>query len=154
MVPLVIASVEVAISKEDAFKAFTDAEAYSQWLGVPVTMIDGHFSATMEWGTELRGTYDVVVPSELIALRWDISDASVPIPGRAQIGYMRFTELERGSRIEVHQMVSNQQQAEFMSAAWSLALGRFKTGITNAAGSSEAHARLPRAARPKRMNPT
>jgi Predicted transcriptional regulators len=35
---------------------------YSRWLGVPVTLRDGRFACTMEWGTNVRGRYELVCP--------------------------------------------------------------------------------------------
>ncbi len=145
VVPLVISFVDVDIPADEAFEAFVDPEKYSGWLGVPVTIEDGRFSTTMEWGTELRGRYNIVVPNELIALHWDIEDENIPLPGQAQIGYMRFFPTEPGCRVEVHQIVQNQKQAEFMSTAWSLALGRFKQSF----GRENSNGGQPRAPRPK-----
>jgi DNA-binding transcriptional ArsR family regulator len=145
VVPLVLSFVDVDIPVAEAFQAFVDAEKYSQWLGVPVTIEDGRFSTTMEWGSELRGRYNIVVPNELIALHWDIEDENVPLPGQAQIGYMRFFPRDPGCRVEVHQIVENQKQADFMSIAWSLALGRFKQSVAH----DNSNGGQPRAPRPK-----
>jgi DNA-binding transcriptional ArsR family regulator len=52
-----------------AFEAFTDGDQFSDWLGVPVAIIDGRFSAQLEWGTKVRGHYEVTAAPALIALR-------------------------------------------------------------------------------------
>src|SRR3954451_22212578 len=51
---VVVASVDVPTDREATFTAFTDPVVYSRWLGAPVSLEDGRFSATMEWGTEVR----------------------------------------------------------------------------------------------------
>ena len=141
----VVAAVDVPIDQADAFAAFADGERYAAWLGVPVTIRDRHFRATLEWGTQVRGTYEVVHPPELIAMRWDFDDDAVPVPGRELIAYLRVSPTRRGSRVEVHQLAGGEQQAAFLTEAWSMVLGRF----------AEAHAGggltpIRRAARPKR----
>lgn len=110
---------------------------------MPVTIRDQHFRATLEWGTQVRGTYETVHAPELIAMRWDFHD--VPVPGRELVAYLRVSPTRRGSRVEVHQLAGGEQQAAFLTEAWSMVLGRF----------AEAHAGggltpTRRAARPKR----
>src|SRR5947209_1477268 len=78
---VVVATAEVPADQSATFHALTDAAEYSQWLGAPVTLVDGRFAATMEWGTEVRGTYELVVPPKLIVMRWDFEDDTVPVPG-------------------------------------------------------------------------
>jgi DNA-binding transcriptional ArsR family regulator/uncharacterized protein YndB with AHSA1/START domain len=138
--------VEVPLDQADAFAAFTDGQRYSSWLGVPVRLRDRRFAATLEWGTQVRGTYEVVCPPDLIAMRWDFDDDAIPVPGRGLVAYLRVHPTRGGSRVEVHQLADDQTQAEFLTAAWSLVLGRFveaHAGGTVAPGP-------PRAARPKR----
>jgi DNA-binding transcriptional ArsR family regulator len=130
--PLVAASVEVPTDQAATFRAFTAPDVYTRWLGVPVTIDDGAFACTMEWGTQVRGRYEVVSPPELIALRWDFEDDVVPVPGGEMIGYMRFTTVEGGTRVDVHQIVDTGVQAEFMEGAWTLVLGRLRAGIVRA----------------------
>ena len=78
-------------------------------------------------GTEVRGSYDVVSPPELIAMRWDFDDDNVPVPGRELVGYLRVEPTpSSGSVVEVHQLVETPEQAVFMQAAWSSVLGRFR----------------------------
>ena len=60
--PVVVASTDVDTSQEVTFAAFTDPAVYSRWLGVPVTLRDGRFACTMEWGTSVRGRYELVCP--------------------------------------------------------------------------------------------
>jgi DNA-binding transcriptional ArsR family regulator len=67
--PTVVVAVDVDTDQATTFAAFTDAEIYSRWLGVPVTIKDGRFAATMEWGTEVRGVYDVVAAGHAMGLR-------------------------------------------------------------------------------------
>jgi uncharacterized protein YndB with AHSA1/START domain len=62
--------------------AFTDPVVYSRWLGVPVTIEDGRFACTLEWGTSIRGRYELVCPPELIVMRWDFEDGNLPRPRR------------------------------------------------------------------------
>jgi uncharacterized protein YndB with AHSA1/START domain len=132
--PLVVVSVEVETDQTATFRAFTDAEVYSRWLGVPVTIADGVFACTMEWGTHVRGRYDVVSPPELIALRWDFEDDIVPVPGGELTGYVRLVPAGTGTHVEVHQVVDTLAQAEFMEAAWTTVLGRLKANVTAALG--------------------
>jgi DNA-binding transcriptional ArsR family regulator/uncharacterized protein YndB with AHSA1/START domain len=138
--------VEVDLPQAEAFACFVDERRYSEWLGGPVRIRNGRFRATLEWGTEVRGTYDVVSPPDLLAMRWDFDDGAVPVPGRTPlVAYLRVHPVGRGCRVEVHQLANDLQQAAFLSDAWSMVLGRFV----------EAHAR-PEAAigrrppRPKR----
>ena len=146
--PLVAASVEVPTDQAATFRAFTAPDVYTRWLGVPVTIDDGAFACTMEWGTQVRGRYEVVSPPELIALRWDFEDDVVPVPGGDMTGYMRFTTVEGGTRVDVHQIVDTGAQAEFMEGAWTLVLGRLRAGIVRAL---EPGVTAPaRATRPKR----
>lgn len=153
---VVVASADVDVDQRTAFSAFTDPAVYSGWLGVPVSIDDGRFACTMEFGARVRGTYDVVSPPDLIALRWDFEDDNVPVPGGEMTGYLRFHPLagdDAGAttarcRIEVHQLVDTPTQAEFMQVAWTMVLGRCKAGV--AAASNPDAAPNPRRARPKR----
>jgi DNA-binding transcriptional ArsR family regulator/uncharacterized protein YndB with AHSA1/START domain len=144
-VSAVVVDVEVPVDPATAFAAFADGNRFSEWLGVPVRIRDRRFRATLEWGTQVRGTYEVVSPPDLIAMRWDFDDDAVPIPGRELVAYLRVHPTRRGSRVEVHQLAQDEQQANFMATAWSLVLGRFAEGHTEGAGP-----RPRRAARPKR----
>ena len=145
---IVLAAVETRVAVEDLFRAFTDDRMYSAWLGVEVTLQDRHFAATMEWGTKVRGFYDVVVPPELIAFRWDFADDATPVPGAEMAAYLRFTSTGEGSRAEVHQLVGDESQAAFMQVAWSMVFGRLQAGVEAAV---RAEPVAPRAARPKRQ---
>jgi uncharacterized protein YndB with AHSA1/START domain len=117
---------EVGLDREQAFASFATGERYSEWLGVPVTIEDGRFSTELEWGTQVRGRYEVVAPPDLIAMRWDFDDEVTPVPGRQVVGYLRFFELDQGCRVEVHQGAADAEQAEFLTVAWQMVLGRFK----------------------------
>jgi DNA-binding transcriptional ArsR family regulator len=124
----VLASAELDCSQEVAFTAMTDAETYSRWLGVPVQIENGHFAATMEWGTQVRGRYEQVVPPALIVMCWDFADGGVvPVPGAEHRAYAHFTDTADGSRVEVNQLVDTPEQATFMSNAWTMVLGRLAT---------------------------
>ncbi|MHC1560757.1 ArsR/SmtB family transcription factor [Actinomycetospora sp. C-140] len=99
-VPAVLASVDLGCSRELAFRALTEADLYSRWLGVPVRIEDGHFSATLEWGTHVRGRHEHVVAPELIVMSWDFADDVVPVPGAEQRAYAHVsaTGTAAGSR--------------------------------------------------------
>ena len=144
----VIANVDVSTDQETTFHAFVDPATYSRWLGVPVSITDGQFAATMEWGTEIRGRYELVVPPTLIAMRWDFEDDNVPVPGRPLLGYLRLAPARRGgTHVEVQQLVETAVQAEFMEAAWGMVLGRLKKGVRAAANPARKSGARPR--RPK-----
>jgi uncharacterized protein YndB with AHSA1/START domain len=136
----------VPLDRDTAFASFADAERYSEFLGVPVTIADGRFQAEMEWGTRVRGNYEVVAPPDLIAMRWDFEDQATPLPGWQLVGYLRFFDDTDGCRVEVHQAAGDRTQAEYLTAAWSMVLGRF----TEHAGGVH---RPPREHRPKRRDP-
>ena len=147
-VPAVVAAVEVETDREATFGAFTDPAVYSRWLGVPVTIEDGRFACTMEWGTHVRGRYELVVPPELIVMRWDFEDDNIPVPGGEMTGYLRVFPRDPGSRVEVHQLVDTPAQAEFMQGAWAMVLGRLRAGVARAVDPAAEMAGRP--ARPKR----
>jgi DNA-binding transcriptional ArsR family regulator/uncharacterized protein YndB with AHSA1/START domain len=148
--PSVIASTDVETSPALTFTAFTDAAVYSRWLGVPVTLEDGRFACTMEWGTNVRGRYELLCPPELIVMRWDFEDDNVPVPGGEMTAYLRIQPDGPGSRVEVHQLVETPAQAAFMEGAWAMVLGRLRSGVTRA--SDPAEPMPPRPARPKRTS--
>jgi DNA-binding transcriptional ArsR family regulator/uncharacterized protein YndB with AHSA1/START domain len=133
---------DVGLDREEAFASFADGERYSAWLGVPVTIEDGRFSTELEWGTRVRGRYEVVAPPDLIAMRWDFEDDATPVPGREVVGYLRFFEHGGRCRVEVHQCAADAEQAEFLSVAWQMVLGRFKEF-------ADLDRHLPRTQRPK-----
>ena len=130
--PVVVASTDVAVSQQDTFTAFTDPAVYSRWLGVPVTLQDGRFACKMEWGTSVRGRYELVCPPELIVMRWDFEDDNVPVPGGEMTGYLRIQPRGSGSHVEVHQLVDTPAQSRFMEGAWAMVLGRLQAGVTRA----------------------
>jgi len=148
----VVASTDVDTSQDLTFAAFTDPVIFSRWLGVPVSLHSGRFACTMEWGTSIRGRYEVLCPPELIALRWDFEDDNVPVPGGEMTGYLRIQPAP-GSRahVEVHQLVDTPAQAEFMQGAWAMVLGRLAGGVAQA--SDPARTVAPRQPRPKRRGP-
>jgi DNA-binding transcriptional ArsR family regulator len=149
--PVVVATAEVPVSQAATFTAFTDPAVYSRWLGVPVTISGGRFACTMEWGTSVRGRYELVCPPELIVMRWNFDDGNVPVPGDELTGYLRVTPRDGGAHVEVHQLADTAAQAEFMEAAWGRVLGRLKAGIAGALDPGVDMAPRPR--RPKRLDP-
>jgi DNA-binding transcriptional ArsR family regulator/uncharacterized protein YndB with AHSA1/START domain len=152
--PVVVARTEVDTSQAVTFAAFTDPAVYSRWLGVPVTISGGRFACTMEWGTSVRGQYELVCPPELIVMRWDFEDDNVPVPGGEMTGYLRIRPAPKnqpGAHVEVHQLVDTAAQAEFMAGAWGVVLGRLKAGVARA---SDPDVPMPaRSARSKRRGP-
>jgi DNA-binding transcriptional ArsR family regulator len=148
-VPVVVASVDVPTSPEATYEAFTDPRLYSRWLQAPVSLEDGRFAATLEWGTEVRGRYELTLPPHLIVMAWDFEDDNVPVPGHSLIAYLRIRPEATGSRVEVHQFTGSPEQASFMEAAWGMVLGRLASNV--AAAMSPAAGRA--GARPKRRPP-
>ena len=148
--PVVVASVDVETDQETTFAALIDPAVFSRWMGVPVTIDGGNFACTMEWGTQVRGRYEVVHPPALIVMRWDFEDDNVPVPGGEMTGYLRIEPHGTGAHVDVHQIVDTATQAEFMEAAWTLVLGRLKAGVVQAGdlGASVA----PRTRRAKRRS--
>jgi DNA-binding transcriptional ArsR family regulator/uncharacterized protein YndB with AHSA1/START domain len=117
---------DVAATPDDVYADFVDDRRFSRWLGVPVALQDGRFAAELEWGTKVRGHFEVMVPPSLIALRWDFDDDAVPVPGRQLVAYLRLTASRAGTRVEVHQHAHRTDQAEFLVTAWSVVLGRLR----------------------------
>ena len=76
--PVVVAEVVLPTPPEMTFTALTDGELYSRWLQVPVSIDGDRFAATLEWGTEVRGRYEFVIPPQLIVMSWDFDDDNVP----------------------------------------------------------------------------
>jgi DNA-binding transcriptional ArsR family regulator len=148
--PVVIARVDLPTPPDTTFRAFTDPTLYSRWLQVPVTIDDGHFAATLEWGTEVRGRYELVVPPHLIVMSWDFEDDNVPVPGHPLTGYLRIHPQDGGSHVEVHQLTENADEATFMEAAWGMVLGRLKTNLLAVTDPTAAASAKP--PRPKRAS--
>jgi DNA-binding transcriptional ArsR family regulator/uncharacterized protein YndB with AHSA1/START domain len=144
----VVVGTQVDAPQPETFEAFVDPEVYSRWLGVPVSIKNGRFVCTLEWGTQVRGRYEVISPPELIAMRWDFEDDNISLPGGEMTAYLRVTPCPEGTNVEVHQLVDTQAQAEFIVATWSLVLGRLKTGLAKALDPAEEIP--PRPWRPKR----
>ena len=141
---VVVAQVDLPTPPEVTFAALTDGELYSRWLQVPVSIDDSLFAATLEWGTEVRGRYEIVVPPQLIVMSWDFDDGNIPVPGHPLTGYLRIHPHDDGSRVVVHQLVSTSDRATFMEAAWAMVLGRLKTNIVSALAGSAPPPRQPR----------
>jgi uncharacterized protein YndB with AHSA1/START domain len=147
---VVIANTDVDTDQADTFTAFVDEAVYSRWLGVPVSIANGRFACTMEWGTHIRGRYEVVCPPELIVMSWDFDDDNVPVPGGEMTGYLRVQPRGASAHVEVHQLVDTAAHAAFMEAAWTLVLGRLKAGVVAASDLSSPVA--PRTRRTKRRS--
>jgi DNA-binding transcriptional ArsR family regulator len=129
---VVVAVAEVETDQATTFAAFTDPAVYSRWLGVPVTIEQGRFACRLEWGTQVRGCYEVVHPPQLIVMRWDFEDDAIPLPGGEMTAYLRVSPAEGGARVEVDQLVDTPEQARFMEIAWSFVLGRLRAGVVAA----------------------
>jgi hypothetical protein len=86
----------------------------------------------MEWGTNIRGRYELTCPPELIVMRWDFEDDNVPVPGGELPAYLRIRPHGGGAHVEVHQLVETQAQAAFMEGAWAMVLGRLEANVTRA----------------------
>lgn len=144
MRPAIVAAVDVPLTMEEAFASFATGPRFGAWLGVPVS-IDGrgHFATTLEWGTQVRGRYEIVVPPTLIALRWDFEDDALPIPGAERAAYLRFSKAPEGTHVEVQQWLDTAEQANFLAGAWRMVLGRFAAHASRAAPPTQ------RASRPK-----
>jgi DNA-binding transcriptional ArsR family regulator len=129
---VVALSVEVDVDPEPAFDAFVDAEVYSRWLGVPVTIEDGHFATETERGIKVRGIYDVVAPPTLLAMRWDFDAQDVPVPADLRTAYLRVLPTPGGSRVDVHQFVASDEEGRDALDAWSAVLSRYRAGVADA----------------------
>ncbi len=129
---VVALSVEVDVDPEDAFRAFVDPALYSRWLGVPVTIDDGHFACETDRGIHVRGIYDVIAPPTLLAMRWDFDAQDVPVPADLRTAYLRVLPTAAGSRVDVHQFVTGEDEARDAHDAWASVLTRFREGITTA----------------------
>lgn len=170
-VDLVHAYIEVDCPIERVFAGFTEPAIYSTWMGVPVRIHNGRFSCDLEWGTKIRGWYDHVVAPSLIALRWNFSDTSIPVPGNELIAYMRFSDIStnaatatdhvpahtasHATRIDVHQVIDDPAHVHFMQTAWAMVLGRCALGIVAATDANAESESVPatRTPRPKRSTP-
>jgi DNA-binding transcriptional ArsR family regulator len=131
---VVALTVEVEVEAEAAFRAFVDPDVYSRWLGVPVTIDDGRFATETERGIKVRGIYDVVAPPTLLAMRWDFDAADVPVPADLRTAYLRVLPTPTGSRVDVHQLVTSDEEARDALDAWTAVLTRYRKGVAAALG--------------------
>jgi len=123
----------VPVPAAEAFRALTDPQLFGRWLGVPVTYDGGVFSATMEWGTTVRGRYEQLVAPSFIHFVWDVADDGTPAPGGELPAYVHIDDLpRRRARVQARQLVDTQEQAAFMDAAWGVVLGRLHDGVAEA----------------------
>ena len=127
-------SVEVDQPPDVAFHAFVDPDLYSRWLGVPVTIEDGHFACETDRGIHVRGIYDVVAAPTLLAMRWDFDADDVPVPADLRTAYLRVLPTATGSRIDVHQFVDDDDEARDAHDAWSSVLTRYRDRLDAALG--------------------
>jgi DNA-binding transcriptional ArsR family regulator len=145
----IVVTVTSTCSQRDAFRAFTDPVLYSRWAGVPVALSEGRFTATMEWGLEVRGRYIHVVEPSLIVMLWDFESNKVPLPGTGTRAYLEIARRGRGCRLELTQLVRSAEHAAYMERAWGLILGRFRD---HASAALNPHS--PTVMRPKRTRST
>jgi DNA-binding transcriptional ArsR family regulator len=124
-----VVEVDAPVTAAEAFTAFTDATVYSRWLGGHVSIGDGLFAATTDFGVEVRGTYDHLLPPRLIAMRWDFATDEVPVPGHARRAYVEIDDAPGGCHVTVHQIVDDVDRAVKMERVWSLVLSRFRDGV-------------------------
>lgn len=128
-----VVPVDAPCSQADAFRAFTDAELYARWLGVPVTLDGGHFSCRMEFGTHVRGTYRLVAEPSLIAMDWDFDDGTIPVPGSGHRALLVLWPVTPTTcRLELHQYADDPERLHRMERAWRLVLDRFAAGVNRA----------------------
>lgn len=147
---VVIVETTVDVSAGDAFRALTDPKLFSAWLGVPVSLEGGVFAATMEWGTQARGRYEVLAEPHFIHFAWDLSDDGAPTPGGELPAYVHIEALpRRRARVQARQVVNDHEQATLMDGAWGMVLGRLHDGVVEAVRGRRAPRRAPR---PKRRN--
>lgn len=131
-VAVVMAETDAPCAPATAFQAFTDAALYTRWAGVPVSLVDGRFSLTMEWGLTVRGTYDHVVAPTLVVMSWDFDLGEVPLPGAPPLrAYLEISPRDggRASHVAVHQLVAAYRQARKMERVWGLMLARFRDNV-------------------------
>lgn len=123
-------------SPAEAFRAFTDPAVYSRWVGVPVTLDQGRFAMTMEWGLRVRGVYEHMVAPSLIVMRWDFEQDEIPIPGDGRRAYLEISAGPDGNgstcTAEVTQLLRSTDQAGYMERAWGMILSRFAVGVRRA----------------------
>lgn len=129
---VVVVETDAACNQAQAYRAFTDPAIYSRWAGVPVTLIDGHFAAEMEWGLRVRGTYDHVIEPSFIVMTWDFDADQVPVPGAGQRAYLEISPRPNGCRVGLHQLVRSDAEARYMERAWGVMLARFHDGVVAA----------------------
>lgn len=147
---VVIVETTIDVPAADAFRALTDPALFSAWLGVPVTLEGGVFAARMEWGTQVRGRYEVLAEPHFIHFAWDLADDGAPAPGGELPAYVHIEALPRGrARVEARQVVNDREQATLMDAAWGMVLGRLHGGVVDAVRGRRAQCRP---LRPKRRN--
>lgn len=127
-----VVEIDGPCSPAEAFRAFTDATLYSRWCGVPVTLVDGRFAATMEWGLEVRGTYVHTIEPSLIVMAWDFESNDVPLPGAEARAYLEIAPRKRGCHLQLIQLVRSAEHAAYMERAWGLVLGRFRDHVKTA----------------------
>ena len=139
---------DVPVPVADAFRALTEPQLFSRWLGVPVSLEGGVFAATMEWGTTVRGRYELLVEPCFIHFVWDVADHDTPAPGGELPAYIHIDALpRRRARVEARQHVRDSGQIPFMEAAWGVVLGRLHHGVAAAIRGRPTARRAPR---PKR----
>ena len=130
--PVVVAGTDVDTSQAVTFATSPIRSSTPAGSACPSPTTTGVSPCTMEWGTSVRGRYELVCPPELIVMRWDFDDDNIPVPGGEITGYLRIQPRPDGAYVEVHQLVDTPAQAEFMEGAWATVLGRLKAGVARA----------------------
>ena len=131
-----IAEVVLPTPPDITFTALTDGEVYSRWLQVPVSIDGDRFAATLEWGTEVRGRYEFVIPPQLIVMSGTSTTTTFRCPATRSPATCGSVPDGHGSRVVVHQLVNTTEQAAFMAGAWAMVLGRLKANVVAAVAGS------------------
>ena len=66
-------------------------------------------------------------------MRWDFDDGDIPVPSDERVAYLRLSGDTSTTHVEVHQLVADQHEADFMRIAWSMVLGRLHQSFGTAA---------------------
>jgi hypothetical protein len=66
------------------------------------------------------------------------------------VGYMRFSAIDCGTHVEVHQLLNAPEHAEFVESAWTMVLGRLKAGVVAASDPDAPTSRRARRAKTRR----
>ena len=154
--PSVIATVEVETDQETTFYGVRRPRGLLPLVGrTRKASTTAGFACTLEWGTSVRGRYELVCPPELVVMRWDFEDDNVPVPGGEMTGYLRISPVQqpgrrRSCRGPPAGGSTMHRKPVFMEVAWRMVLGRLKEGVVAASGPGTINLR---SKRPKRRPP-